>query len=677
MSHKKWIVADADKEKASVLSEKLNIDPFLAFLLVSRGIDNELCASDFLSDSCVCTSPFSLKDMDKAVERITLALESDQKICIYGDYDCDGVTSTALLYSFFESIGADVIYYIPNRLTDGYGMNFGAIDYIKSQDVDLIVTVDNGISSFDEADYIYSLGMELIVTDHHQIGDRLPRAYAVVNPHREDNDIDFRDFAGVGVAFKLACAIDGGDVEEMIALYADLVAIGTIGDIVPLVSENRGLVRAGLELINMNVREGINALRIAAGNDDRELTATDVAFQLCPRINAAGRMDHAKKAVELLISEDYNDAKFKAQQLNDNNIYRHEVETDIIDAIHSKIAEEPALVEDRVIIIDGRNFHHGVIGIVASNIVSAYGKPAMIIGVDDDGEGTGSARSIDGFNIYDAIASCSDMLTHFGGHPLAAGFGIREEDIPQFRKKINEFAKANYPVMPPETLHIDCKLSPFYLDTDLVDNLKVLEPYGAKNPEAVFGLFNVELVNVTPIGDGKHIRIEVQKKGRKFKVVKFKTSMDEFAYKQGDFIDLAVKVSKNIFKGKYYLSIRAVDIRKSKIDDDIYFNQKSDYELFKLRLNNKTEMYPTREIFAVIYKFLKKNNGWQYSFDDLYFALEQRVPYGTLKFAIEAFEQAGLLVVNNDKIILKQVAEKAVLENTQVMITLKGRLNIE
>lgn len=677
MSHKKWIVADADKEKASVLSEKLNIDPFLAFLLVSRGIDNELCASDFLSDSCVCTSPYSLKDMDKAVERITLALESDQKICIYGDYDCDGVTSTALLYSFFESIGADVIYYIPNRLTDGYGMNFGAIDYIKSQDVDLIVTVDNGISSFDEADYIYSLGMELIVTDHHQIGDRLPRAYAVVNPHREDNDIDFRDFAGVGVAFKLACAIDGGDVEEMIALYADLVAIGTIGDIVPLVSENRGLVRAGLELINMNVREGINALRIAAGNDDRELTATDVAFQICPRINAAGRMDHAKKAVELLISEDYNDAKFKAQQLNDNNIYRHEVETDIIDAIHSKIAEEPALVEDRVIIIDGRNFHHGVIGIVASNIVSAYGKPAMIIGVDDDGEGTGSARSIDGFNIYDAIASCSDMLTHFGGHPLAAGFGIREEDIPQFRKKINEFAKANSPVMPPETLHIDCKLSPFYLDTDLVDNLKVLEPYGAKNPEAVFGLFNVELVNVTPIGDGKHIRIEVQKKGRKFKVVKFKTSVDEFAYKQGDFIDLAVKVSKNIFKGKYYLSIRAVDIRKSKIDDDIYFNQKSDYELFKLGMNNKTEMYPTREIFAVIYKFLKKNNGWQYSFDDLYFALEQRVPYGTLKFAIEAFEQAGLLVVNNDKIILKQVTEKAVLENTQVMITLKGRLNIE
>lgn len=677
MSHKKWIVADADKEKASVLSEKLNIDPFLAFLLVSRGIDNELCASDFLSDSCVCTSPYSLKDMDKAVERITLALESDQKICIYGDYDCDGVTSTALLYSFFESIGADVIYYIPNRLTDGYGMNFGAIDYIKSQDVDLIVTVDNGISSFDEADYIYSLGMELIVTDHHQIGDRLPRAYAVVNPHREDNDIDFRDFAGVGVAFKLACAIDGGDVEEMIALYADLVAIGTIGDIVPLVSENRGLVRAGLELINMNVREGINALRIAAGNDDRELTATDVAFQLCPRINAAGRMDHAKKAVELLISEDYNDAKFKAQQLNDNNIYRHEVETDIIDAIHSKIAEEPALVEDRVIIIDGRNFHHGVIGIVASNIVSAYGKPAMIIGVDDDGEGTGSARSIDGFNIYDAIASCSGMLTHFGGHPLAAGFGIREEDIPQFRKKINEFAKANYPVMPPETLHIDCKLSPFYLDTDLVDNLKVLEPYGAKNPEAVFGLFNVELVNVTPIGDGNHIRIEVQKKGRKFKVVKFKTSMDEFAYKQGDFIDLAVKVSKNIFKGKYYLSIRAVDIRKSKIDDDIYFAQKSDYELFKLGFNNKTEMYPTREIFAVIYKFLKKNNGWQYSFDDLYFALEQRVPYGTLKFAIEAFEQAGLLVVNNDKIILKQVTEKAVLENTQVMITLKGRLNIE
>lgn len=677
MSHKKWIVADADKEKASVLSEKLNIDPFIAFLLVSRGVEDELSASDFLSDSCILTSPYSLKDMDKAVQRIRLAVEQDEKICIYGDYDCDGVTSTALLYSYFESIGADVIYYIPNRLTDGYGMNNNAIDYIASQGVSLIITVDNGISAFNEAEYISSLGMDLVITDHHQIGDGLPKACAVVNPHREDNDIAFRDFAGVGVAFKLVCALEDGDAEEMVALYSDLVAIGTIGDIVPLVGENRALVRAGLELINMNLREGLNALRTEAGNDDRELTSTDVAFQICPRINAAGRMDSADKAVELLISDDYNDAKFKAQQLNDNNMYRHEVESDIIETIHSCISEDSSLVDDRVIVIEGSHFHHGVIGIVASNIVSAYGKPAIIIGVDDDGNCTGSARSIDGFNIYEAIDSCRDLLTHFGGHPLAAGLGINKKDIPQFRKRINEYAKLNYPVMPPETLRIDCKLSPFYLDISLVDNLKVLEPYGAKNPEAVFGLFNVELVSVTPIGDGKHIRLEVQKKGRKFKVVKFRTTVDEFPYKTGDCIDIAVKVSKNLFKGKFYLSIRAVDIRKSRIDDDLYFMQKSDYELFRLGFENKTDMCPDRNTFAYIYKFLKHNSGWQYTFDDLYFALEQKVTYGMLRFAVEAFEQAGLITVENEKVTLLDFSGKAVLDDTQIMKTLKGRLKIE
>lgn len=677
MSHKKWIVADADKEKASALSEKLNIDPFIAFLLVSRGIEDELSASDFLSDSCILTSPYSLKDMDKAAERITFAVENDEKICIYGDYDCDGVTSTALLYSYFQSIGADVIYYIPNRMTDGYGMNNNAIDYIAAQGVSLIVTVDNGISAFDEAEYISSLGMDLVITDHHQIGDRLPKACAVVNPHRNDNNIVFSDFAGVGVAFKLVCAIEDGAAEEMVALYSDLVAIGTIGDIVPLVGENRALVRAGLEIINMNLRKGLNALRIEAGNYDRELNSTDVAFQICPRINAAGRMDRADKAVELLISDDYNDAKFKAQQLNENNIHRHEVESEIIEAINSRIAEDISLIDNRVIVIDGNNFHHGVIGIVASNIVSTFGKPAIIIGIDDDGNCTGSARSIDGFNIYEAIASCHDLLTHFGGHPLAAGLGINKDDIPEFRKRVNEYAKINCPVMPPETLRIDCKLSPFYLDVSLVDNLKVLEPYGAKNPEAVFGIFNVELISVTAIGDGKHIRLEVQKKGRKFKVVKFRTTIAEFPYKAGDIIDIAVKVSKNLFKGKFYLSIRAVDIRKSRIDDDLYFLQKSDYELFSLGFDNKTDMYPDRNTFAFIYKFLKYNSGWQYTFDDLYFALDQKVTYGMLKFAVEAFEQSGLINVENEKITLLDFSGKANLEDTQIMKTLKGRLKIE
>ncbi|MCH5320922.1 MAG: single-stranded-DNA-specific exonuclease RecJ [Eubacterium sp.] len=677
MAHKKWIVADADKERASLLSEKLNIDPFIAFLLVSRGIDDELSASDFLSDSCAFTSPYSLADMDKAVNRINKAIDNDEKICIYGDYDCDGVTSTALLYTFFESMGADVTYFIPNRLTDGYGMNMSAIDKIKSWGTDLIVTVDNGISAIDEAEYIYSLGMELVVTDHHQIGETLPRACAVVNPHREDNKIKFRDFAGVGVAFKLACAVYDGEVDDMLEQYADLVAIGTIGDVVPLKSENRGLVKRGLALINDNSRIGINALRKAAGNEENELSSVDVAFQICPRINAAGRMDSADIALELLISDDYDEARFKAEQLSLENTHRHEVESNILIDIKEMIAKNPSLVDDRVIVIAGKNYHHGVIGIVAANVVTIYGKPAIVIGIDDDGKCTGSARSVDGFNIFEAISSCCDVLTHFGGHPLAAGLGVEEENIDLFRQRINEYAREISPVMPAQSIRLDCKLSPFYLNTDLVDNLTVLEPYGAENSQPVFGLFNVKLMSVTSIGDGKHIRFEVQKKGQNIRIVQFNTTADEFPYKPGDMLDVAIKVSKNYFKGKYYLSVRSVDVRLNGIDDNKYFSEKSDFELFKLGYDGKNNLCPKREDFVLIYRFLKQNNGWQYSFDDLYFALGQAVSFGQLSFALDAFCETVLINLDGEKVILNKAEGKADLDNTNVMKTLKGRLNIE
>lgn len=677
MSLKKWIVAQADKEKASVISEKLNIDPFIAFLLVSRGVDNELTASNFLSTACEITSPFSLADMDKAVNRINTALENNEKICIYGDYDCDGVTSTALLFSFFESIGADVIYYIPNRLSDGYGMNTSAIDYIKSQNTNLIITVDNGISAIDEAEYIASLGMELIVTDHHQIGDKLPKAEAVINPHRKDNEITFADYAGVGVAFKLACAVYDGDTGDLLEQYADLVAIGTIGDVVPLKSENRCVTKYGISLINQNSRLGIAALRQAAGNYDDELSAVDVAFQICPRINAAGRMDDANRAVELLLSDDYEEARFKAQQLNDENVHRHQVETNILESIKEKIESNSSLAQDRVIVIEGEGYHHGVIGIVAAHLVTCYNKPAIVIGVDENGECTGSARSIEGFNIFDAISSCGNMLTHFGGHPLAAGLGIKKEDISAFRKQINIYARENYPVMPVQTLKLDCKLSPFYINLDLVDSLVALEPYGAENPEAVFGLFNVNLVSVTPISDGKHVRFEVEKKGKLFRIVQFRTTVDDIPYKNGDKLDFAVKISKSLFKGKYYLSIKSVGVRKSGIDDDRYFREKSDYELFNLGNDSKTNIYPNRECFAEIYKFLRQNNGWKYTLEDLYFAIEQAVTYGQLCFAIKAFEEAGLVIVSNTSIALTNYKGKADLEKTNVIKTLKGRLNIE
>lgn len=672
MAHKKWIVADADKDKASALSEKLNIDALLAFLLVSRGIDDELTASAFLSDAVAYSSPFSFKDMDKAVMRINSALDNGERICIYGDYDCDGVTATALLYSFFESLGADVIYYIPNRLSEGYGMNLSAIDKIKARKTDLIVTVDNGISSVKEAEYIYSLGMQLVITDHHQIGDGLPRAEAVVNPHREENDIRFRDFAGVGVAFKLACAVYGGDVEELIEQYADLVAIGTIGDVVSLKNENRSFVKAGMELINSDSRIGISALKKAAGCSDDYISAVDIAFQLCPRINAAGRMDSAERALELLICDDYEEAMLRASQLNEENAHRHKVESNILDDIKSKISAAPSLADDRVIVIDGVGYHKGVIGIVASHIVSMYGKPAIVIGIDEEsGDCTGSARSIEGFNIYDAICSCSDLLTHYGGHPLAAGLGIGEANIAELRRCINEYAKKEHPVMPPQCLKLDMKISPFYLDLNLADSLEVLEPYGADNAEPVFALFNMTLESVSPIGDGKHIKLEVSKKGKIFRIVKFRTAVDEVPFSKGDKIDLAVKITKNFYKGKYYLSIRAVDIRKNGIDEDKYFKEKADYELFRLGSKNETRQYPSHEDCSLVYRLIKKHAVCRSSVDDLYFELNQCITYAQLCYALDAFEEAGL-ISRNDGITINNIDGKVDLENTNVLRALKG-----
>lgn len=676
MPYKKWIIEDADRDKATSVSEKLNIDPFIAYLLSKRGLCDELSVSEFLSDSVKLSSPFLFFDMDKAAERIKSAIDSGEKICIYGDYDCDGVTATSLLFIFLESMGADVMYYIPDRLTDGYGMNKNAIDKIHSQSVGLIVTVDNGITAFEEAEYIYSLKMELVITDHHQLGDSLPRACAVVNPHRTDNSLSFCDYAGVGVAFKLACAIYDGDTDDILEQFADLVAIGTIGDIVPLVSENRALVKAGLKQINNDTRIGISALKKQSCSDDKDFTAGDVAFRICPRVNAVGRMDKASVAVELFICDDEETAQSRARQLCDENEHRHTVENNIAEDIKNRISDNPALVEDRVIVIDGKGYHKGVIGISASHLADIYAKPSIVIGVDENSDGTGSARSVEGFNIFEAISSCKELLTHFGGHPLAAGLGIEEKNIPIFRKKINEYAKDNYNVMPVEAINIDCKVSPFYLSVDLAKNVSRLEPFGAENNEPIFGLFNMTLSNVAEIGEGKHLKIEATKKGKPFRIVMFKRTLQEFPFKVGDTLDFAVKISENIFKGRSYLSIRAVDVRKSGVDWDKYFNELYDLQSFNAGGQNKYEVYPCREICVMIYKFLKKNAPWTYTVDDLYFALEQRVTYAQLFFALIAFEQS-LLIEKNSAITVNNNAAKTDLEETTILQGLKGRLKIE
>ncbi len=668
MSYKKWVVRDADKDRASAISEKFNIDPFIAFMLVSRGIEDDLSVSRFLSDSYELVSPFSFADMEEASFVVGDAVDNGDKICIYGDYDSDGVTSTALLYSFLKDEGADVCYYIPDRETEGYGLNMQAIDRIYDMGVNLIVTVDNGISATDEANHIYELGMSLVVTDHHQLSGTLPRAEAVVNPHRPENDLTFRDYCGVGVVFKLVCAMSEEDDSVMLDRYGDLVAIGTIADVMPLINENRALVRAGLNIINSRPRPSIQAFIDSNGN--KKYSSTDIAFQLCPRINAMGRMGDAARAVEFLINKNADECKFMCSQLNLENSNRQQTEKDIFDSIEKQIAQNPHLISDRVIVIAGDGYHFGVIGIVASRIVDKYGKPAIIIGIDENGVAHGSARSVDGFNIFDAISSCEDIMIRFGGHPLAAGITIEPDDIDVFRERINRYALDKYPSMPAQELILDCKLSPFYLSLDLVDNLSMLEPYGESNPQAVFGIFNMKLISVSPISEGRHIRLELEKRGRRIRAVKFGTTVQSFPYMPGDFISLAVKLSKNLFRDKMYLSVQAVDIKLASADDDKYFAQKNIYDIYCAAGKGDISLYPNREICAAVYTYLKKNGGFKYSVDELYFRLQQKLTYGQLQFALKAFEECGLISIG-DTIALNSVKNKVNLEETQVLRTLK------
>ena len=615
-----------------------------------------------------------MADMDEAVFTVSEAIENGDKICIYGDYDCDGVTSTTLLVDFLRNKGADVCYYIPSRETEGYGLNNSAIDEIARWGVNLIVTVDNGISAFDEAEHIYELGMSLVVTDHHQLTDgKLPRAEAVVNPHREDNAMDFRDFCGVGVAFKFAVAMDEDNVEDIVERYIDLVAIGTIADVMPLKEENRAFVRRGLQKLNNNPRKSLAPL---IKRNSNEITSQDIAFQICPRINAMGRMGDAKRAVEFLLCDDAAQAASACNFLDEENANRQQVEQEIIEDVKKQIKKNPRLAASPVIVVAGKGYHHGVIGIVAAHILEKYGKPTFVIGIDENGVARGSARSVEGFNIFEALTACSEDLIQFGGHPLAAGITLKEDMIEKFSADINEFAIENYPVMPQVELTLDFKLAPSYLNLDLVDSLSVLEPYGAGNSQAVFGIYKLRLLGVTPLSEGKHIRLDLQKKDTKIRVVKFSTPYDDFPYKPGDELNLAVKVSKNAYNGKMYLSVQAVDIRLSSLDEDKYFAEKSVYDLYRYTGKVDESLYPTREDCALVYKYLKKNNGYPYSLEDLYFRLQSNVTYGKLMFALKAFSQGGL--INYKKgITLNTVKEKVNLEETPILKALKGRLNIE
>lgn len=644
---RKWEVRPLDKERAAAFAQTYGVPFFLAMLMNIRGLDDAAHLREFLGEGEPLSDPFLLKDMDKAAARITRAVDNMEKIAVYGDYDADGVTSTAMLYSYLETRGADVIFYIPQREGEGYGMNIGAVEYLKEQGVSLIVTVDNGISSVQEVARANELGIDVVVTDHHRPQEILPDAVAVVDAYRPDDTSPYKHFSGVGIAFKLLMALEdgAGDVEDLLEAYSDLAAIGTIGDIVPLTGENRTLIRAGLERLSQSDRPGVQALLENAGIAGKALTSTNVAFTLVPRINATGRMGAPERAVRLLISGYEEEAEVLSEEICADNEERRRVEAEIAEAAFADI-EAKGYMKDRVVAVDGENWHHGVIGIVASRVTERCGKPCMIISRGET-EAKGSGRSIEGFSLFEAICACGDLLIKFGGHPMAAGITLKPENIEAFRRRINQYAAEHFPQMPTQTVTLDCKLNPAALSVSMAQSLTQLEPFGNGNPQPVFGLFNMELSNVTPVGGGGHLRLTLEKNGAVITAMRFNTKPEELPYHIGDKIDLAVQLEAREFRGQPSLTVIVRDMKFAAFDTEKNIASLASFEKWQrgevLSAEDKNRLYPDRACLAAIYRALRTVNGKET--DQVRFVSQfgKDMTLGLFKTALLVFEERGLV----------------------------------
>ena len=675
---KLWTVAPLDKGEATSIQTNYKLPGIIAMLLQIRNITTYEEIDDFLNNDSRIASPFEIKDMDKACERVRSAIDNDEFICVYGDYDADGVTSTALLYSYLEAVGANVMYYIPSRETEGYGMNIAAIDALHQKGVNLIVTVDNGVAAIEEIRHAKSLGIDTVVTDHHMPLGELPDACAVVDLHRPDCPSRFKQLSGVGVAFKLIMALEGEycDVDSLLDNYADLLSIGTIGDIVDLRGENRVFVKRGLQSLMNTDRAGIHALIKNSGLEGKQLTAGNVSFTLVPRINAVGRLGLSGKSVDLLLTENMAEANKIAQAMGNDNTERQQIEKDIIQKIDEEITRNPSRVLDKIIVIDGEGWHQGVVGIVASRIKDIYGKPSIII--TRDGElAKGSGRSIDGFALCDAVAACADLLTHYGGHPMAVGLSMNSDNIELFRKRINEYADSVE--MPFDTLKIACKLNPALISAELVSELAVLQPYGAGNPTPLFGFYNMVLTNIIPLSNNKHLRLVLSRGGVTLSAMLFFTSTREFPYEKGALLDIAATLELNEYNGSQSVSVVIKDVKAHDDDPRRILASGRIFEAFcrgsMLSRTQLLSILPERDDFALLYRYLREKGGYHYRIETLPGKLGYRLSYGKIRSALEAMNELGLIEIHEglkrSKITLKNVSGKVDLESASIIRKLR------
>lgn len=676
VQEKLWLHKEIPDSEIDKLAAEAGISRLLARVFVSRGIIDADYIKSFLHPNMKeLNDPFLMRDMDLAADRIISALSGGEHIVIFGDYDVDGITSTSVLYDFLVSQGGKVDYYIPDRMDDGYGLSKGALDKVREMGAELILTVDCGITAVEELEYINSCGMQAIITDHHECKDILPRAYAVVNPCRPDCSYPFRELAGVGVVFKLVQALcsklNRGELWEK---YLDLVTLGTVADVVPLLKENRLIVKFGLQAVEESANPGIRALLEVAGLTGKPVTTYGAGFALAPRINAAGRIGSAMRAVKLFTTDDTQLAMTIAQELDAENRFRQETETEILQQVVSYIEEKIDIEKDKVIVVCGSGWHHGIIGIVASRITDRYHRPTILIS-EENGIGKGSGRSVEGFNLFKALVHCGELLDKFGGHELAAGLSLKTENTDEFRRRINSYADSVLSVadlLP--CLKIDAFIEKEDVTIQSISDLELMAPFGAGNPGPVFAYEGLRINDIRTVGDNRHLKLKLEDGGMYVDAIGF--NMGELAgcFTTADMLDSVFTLEINTWNNVRKPQLNLRDVRPSRekfrerstffnLDKYIVFNGSDDYNiniggLQSLGSYRLEQILPERSDLAAVYQYIRafgrnraSDDGIVHlEFEDLFKLagnISERcgihMDYFKLKRCIEIFEELKLL----------------------------------
>ena len=560
--NKKWQLNEVNDELADKIANEFNISKIVASIIANKGLKDNNEIEVFLHPRRGdFHDPFLMPDMDKAVARIIQAIDNKEKVAIYGDYDVDGITSSTVLHRFLEERGLHTDIYIPNRLNEGYGLNKKEIEAIAETKHTLIITVDCGITGYDEIEYAKTFGIDTVVTDHHEPPEKLPDAIAVVDCKRKDNKYPFNGLAGVGVAFKLtqALAIKLNLPEESYLKYLDIVCVGTISDIVPLVDENRTISKLGLRLVKQTRNIGLKVLLESIGY--KKIDSNTISFGIAPRINACGRMGHEKEALKLFLTNNIEEAKQITQKLNEYNLQRQEIEKRIFDEAQ-ELMQNPEEQKLPCIVLRKENWHHGVIGIVSSKITDMYFKPSILMCIEDK-EAKGSGRSIPGFDIHEALENCKENIKQFGGHSMAIGITIDNDKFDDFKKQIEEYAENKQISEIVPVLNIDEKVQLKNINLSDIKDLELLEPFGEANKPPIFQINNLKIESIRTLTQGKHLKLDVKEENTRFSAIGFNLGNLANDYKIGDKVNIAGFLEINSFNGMDSIQINIKDIMKS------------------------------------------------------------------------------------------------------------------